>query len=61
MIARLIGIIGRTHGVRLSASPPTSTSSRMAIGPRPSNRPRSFDALLGVPDEGLEKTPSRFM
>jgi hypothetical protein len=43
--ARLIGIIGSTHGVRLSARPPTSTSSRMASGPRPSNIPRSFTPL----------------
>ena len=41
MMARLIGIIGSTHGVRFSARPPTSTSSRMASGPRPSKSPRS--------------------
>ena len=42
MIARLIGIIGSTHGVRLSARPPISTSSRIISGPRPSNMPRGF-------------------
>ena len=41
MMARLIGIRGRTQGVRLSASPPMSTSARMASGPRPSNHPVS--------------------
>ena len=51
MIARLIGIIGSTHGVRLSARPPRNTISRIASGPRPSNRPRSFDAGFGVVDE----------
>ena len=40
MIARLIGIIGSTHGVRFSARPPRSTTRRIASGPRPSNRPR---------------------
>ena len=48
MMARLIGIIGSTHGVRLSARPPRSTISRMASGPRPSNSPFSctpFSAL----------------
>ena len=48
MMARLIGIIGSTHGVRFSARPPTKTSSRIASGPRPSNRPFSrtpFSAL----------------
>ena len=39
MIARLIGIIGSTHGVRFSARPPSSTISRIASGPRPSNMP----------------------
>ena len=42
MMARLMGIIGSTHGVRFKASPPTSTSSRIISGPRPSNIPRSF-------------------
>jgi hypothetical protein len=42
MIARLMGIIGSTQGVRLSAMPPISTSSRIASGPRPSNQPGSF-------------------
>ena len=48
MIARLIGIIGSTHGVRFSARPPSSTISRIASGPRPSNSPCSltpFSAL----------------
>jgi hypothetical protein len=48
MIARLIGIIGSTHGVRLRARPPTMTMNRMASGPRPSNQPFStmpFSAL----------------
>ena len=39
MIARLIGIIGSTHGVRLSASPPMKTIARIANGPRPSKMP----------------------
>ena len=41
MIARLIGIIGSTHGVRFSASPPIRINARMASGPRPSNQPCS--------------------
>ena len=41
MIARLIGIIGSTHGVRFSARPPRRTISRMASGPRPSKSPLS--------------------
>ena len=45
MIARLIGIIGSTHGVRLSARPPRNTSSRIASGPRPSNSPFSLMPL----------------
>ena len=51
MIARLIGIIGSTHGVRFSARPPRNTISRIASGPRPSNMPRFLDAVLGVVDE----------
>ena len=39
MIARLMGIIGSTQGVRVKASPPRKTSRRMARGPRPSNIP----------------------
>ena len=39
MIARLIGIIGSTHGVRFSARPPRKTIARMASGPRPSKSP----------------------
>ena len=50
MMARLIGIIGSTHGVRFSASPPTRTSSRIASGPRPSKSPRSPDAVFRVAD-----------
>jgi hypothetical protein len=42
MIARLIGIIGSTQGVRFSARPPISTIKRIANGPRPSNIPFSF-------------------
>ena len=42
MMARLIGIIGRTHGVRFSANPPRNTISRIASGPRPSKSPGSF-------------------
>ena len=48
MIARLIGIIGRTHGVRFSARPPMRTSSRIASGPRPSNMPRSFTPVSAL-------------
>ena len=54
MMARLIGIIGSTHGVRFSARPPRNTISRIASGPRPSNRPRSLHAVLGVVDEVQE-------
>ena len=45
MIARLIGIIGSTHGVRFSARPPRNTIARIASGPRPSKSPLRF-----VPD-----------
>ena len=51
MIARLIGIIGSTHGVRFSARPPSSTSTRIASGPRPSNIPRVGHPGFGAPDE----------
>ena len=51
MIARLIGIIGKTQGVRFSAKPPISTSSRMAKGPRPSNQlqPAALSGGAGDP------------
>jgi hypothetical protein len=39
MIARLIGTIGSTHGVRFKASPPMNTSAMIASGPCPSNNP----------------------
>jgi len=39
MIARLMGIIGSTHGVKFSARPPMNTMARTASGPRPSRRP----------------------
>ena len=45
MIARLIGIIGSTHGVRFSARPPRNTISRIASGPRPSNSPFPYAVL----------------
>ncbi len=35
----LIGIIGRTHGVRFKARPPRNTIARIIAGPRPSNAP----------------------
>ena len=50
MIARLIGIIGSTHGVRFKRDAADSTISRIANGPRPSNIPRA-DAGFGVVDE----------
>ena len=40
MIARLIGIIGSTHGVRFKARPPMRTMSSMAATPRSSRSPR---------------------
>jgi hypothetical protein len=48
MIARLIGIIGNTQGVRFRARPPRNTSTRMATGPRPSNGPRAFTPVSAL-------------
>ena len=56
MMARLIGIIGSTHGVRFSASPPRRTSSRIASGPRPSKSPRCLDAVFRVADMNVRKS-----
>ena len=45
MMARLIGIIGKTHGVRFNASA-DKQSNRIASGPRPSNAPwRGSDSV----------------
>ena len=55
MIARLIGIIGRTHGVRFSASPPRNTSAGSRAAPC-LEQPGLLDARLGVADELQERS-----
>jgi len=49
MIARLMGIIGSTHGVRFRARPPISTRRTTASGPRPSNIPRGLIPASAFP------------
>ena len=51
MIARLIGIIGSTQGVRFNARPPSRTSTRIASDAAILEHPFFLDARLGVADE----------
>src|SRR5436309_1736063 len=48
MMAKLMGIIGSTHGVKLSARPPTSTMTKIAAAPRPSNQPLSVTPVSAL-------------
>ena len=51
MIARLIGIIGSTHGVRFSARPPTQHDQQDRERAAALEHAAFLDAVLGVVDE----------